>query len=82
MKFKKQNQFFKKEKKTESTRIHSTNPPPVTWDWGKKIIFLKKWPRNKGSKLNKKKNIEKKPKLLRVNLMNLQSGITLLKEKA
>jgi hypothetical protein len=81
MKFKKQNQFLKKEKKTESTRIHSTNPPPVTWDWDKKIIFSKKWPRNKGSKLNNKKTL-KKPKLLRVNLMNLQPGITLLKEKA
>jgi len=39
MKFKKQNQL---KKNTESTRIHFTNPPPVTWDWDKKIIFLKK----------------------------------------
>jgi hypothetical protein len=46
MKFKKQNQL-KKEKNTESTRIHSTNPPPVTWDWDKKIIFFKKNPETK-----------------------------------
>jgi hypothetical protein len=40
-------------KKPELIWVHSTNPPPVTWDSGLKNIFFKKMRWKKGLQLNK-----------------------------
>jgi len=65
MKLKKNHEKIK-EKISESTRVNLTNPPPTTWDQGKKNR-LPKEEHKKRSKLNKK-NIAKKnanwPKLV------------------